>query len=296
MQLHPCASREDYLALVNGPEFTVRWMLENHIAARYRGASGFVLPGVCVVCNTAVDFEVSFEGAWHGPDGAVIPNWREFLRCPRCGFNGRQRMITRLITDAILADDRPRVATVYVMEQTTPLYRWLCETFSWLTVIGSEYLGPGTVGGRTVGGVRHEDAERLSFADASIDVLVSCDVFEHVNEPVAAFREVRRVLRPGGRALLTFPVELTQDRNVRRARMVDGRVEALLPEVYHANPLSPDGSLVFTDFGWEALEQLRAAGLADATLTVYWSYALGYLGPQFYFSARRDTAAGVSPT
>src|SRR5439155_236979 len=63
----------------------------------------------------------------------------------------------------------------------------------------------------------------------------------------------------------------------------DDTVRHLLPEIYHGNPLSRRGSLVFTDFGWEVLAQLRAAGLSDAALYVYWGYELGYLGIQFYF-------------
>src|SRR4051794_7119472 len=129
MQLHPCASREDYLALVNGPELTMRWMLETHIAASHRDERPFTMPGFCSPCSAAVDFAVTFDGAWRSPEGVAVPNWREFMRCPRCGFNGRQRMMTRLVTDAILSDARPRSATVYMMEETTPLYRWVRDTF-----------------------------------------------------------------------------------------------------------------------------------------------------------------------
>lgn len=41
-------------------------------------------------------------------------------------------------------------------------------------------------------------AERLPYADARFDHVVSSMVFCSVNSPVAALREIRRVLRPGG--------------------------------------------------------------------------------------------------
>ncbi len=41
--------------------------------------------------------------------------------------------------------------------------------------------------------------------DAGFDVVIACDVLEHVPDDAAAFREIRRVLRPGGLAILTVP-------------------------------------------------------------------------------------------
>lgn len=47
------------------------------------------------------------------------------------------------------------------------------------------------------------DVMRLPLADASVDVVVSKQVLEHVPDPVATLREVARVLRPGGTVLLS---------------------------------------------------------------------------------------------
>ena len=46
---------------------------------------------------------------------------------------------------------------------------------------------------------------KLPFADASFDTAFMCDVIEHLHNPIAALQEVRRVLRPRGRLLLTTP-------------------------------------------------------------------------------------------
>jgi SAM-dependent methyltransferase len=49
--------------------------------------------------------------------------------------------------------------------------------------------------------LRTETAERIGLPDASVDAVVSTLVLCTVPDPVAAVREVRRVLRPGGRLL-----------------------------------------------------------------------------------------------
>lgn len=45
----------------------------------------------------------------------------------------------------------------------------------------------------------------LPFSDASFDTILFCDVIEHLQRPVEALRELRRLLRPGGIVLLTTP-------------------------------------------------------------------------------------------
>ncbi len=51
-----------------------------------------------------------------------------------------------------------------------------------------------------------EDLNRsLQVPDASFDVVVSTEVIEHLENPRAVAREFARLLRPGGRVLLTTP-------------------------------------------------------------------------------------------
>ena len=49
------------------------------------------------------------------------------------------------------------------------------------------------------------DLCRLPFPDASFDLVISTDVIEHIDDDVAALREMRRVLNPAGRIILTTP-------------------------------------------------------------------------------------------
>jgi SAM-dependent methyltransferase len=49
------------------------------------------------------------------------------------------------------------------------------------------------------------DAYRLPFVDDAFEVVVCAEVLEHTHTPELALRELRRVLKPGGKLLLTSP-------------------------------------------------------------------------------------------
>jgi SAM-dependent methyltransferase len=53
--------------------------------------------------------------------------------------------------------------------------------------------------------VRQGAAESLPYEDASFDLVTGLDVVEHLDDDVTGLKEIRRVLRPGGYALLFVP-------------------------------------------------------------------------------------------
>jgi phosphatidylethanolamine/phosphatidyl-N-methylethanolamine N-methyltransferase len=73
---------------------------------------------------------------------------------------------------------------------------------------------------RHVEAIRHGDAERLDFADASFDVVVAQYVVTAIPNPERALDEFVRVVRPGGEIILT--TRIGAERGVR------GTIEGLL--------------------------------------------------------------------
>jgi len=58
---------------------------------------------------------------------------------------------------------------------------------------------------RGLGNVKLGAAEDLPYDDGTFDLVTALDVVEHLDDDLAGLREMRRVLRPGGRVLLFVP-------------------------------------------------------------------------------------------
>lgn len=50
-----------------------------------------------------------------------------------------------------------------------------------------------------------EDIQNISFPSKYFDVVISCETIEHVPNPIKALEELYRVLKPGGKLILTCP-------------------------------------------------------------------------------------------
>lgn len=89
--------------------------------------------------------------------------------------------------------------------------------------------------------LRVADAEKLPFADASFDLVYSWGVLHHSPDPPRAFREVHRVLRPGGVAkiMIYHTHSLTGYMLWVRYALLTGRPWRTLREIYADHLESP---------------------------------------------------------
>jgi hypothetical protein len=85
-------------------------------------------------------------------------------------------------------------------------------------------------------------------------------------------------MRPGAEALMTFPFFAGSQSSVVRAEVINGEIVHRCEPAYHGNPIASEGSLVFTDFGWDILDLIRAQGFDKVDLEIYHSAVLGHLG------------------
>lgn len=191
------------------------------------------------------------------------------VRCVRCRGTPVHLSLLSAVRAHVAA---PAACRAYELSTVGPVPRWLRRHCRSLAT--SEYLD-GVAPGSVRDGIRCEDVQRLSFADASFDLCTSTEVFEHVPDDAAGLRELHRVLAPGGWLVFTVPLS-DMAATVERARPGPDGVHHLLPPAFHGDRLrGPGAVLVYRDYGADLPARVRAAGFARAAL---WSPPRDFLG------------------
>jgi SAM-dependent methyltransferase len=247
--------------------------------------------GFCAICHSVQMMRIDWYLVDKSGGGSIHPAWTETSVCERCGNNSRMRAMVDFLLRHSRYNPNDRC---YLAERVTISYPIFAQHFSNLET--SEYLGPDRNPGEMVYfskqdiSVRHEDLTRLSFGDSSFDWVITQDVFEHIPDYHAAFRECNRVLNPGGHLVFSIPFGFSLSLTEVRARIKeDGSIEHLLPPEIHGDPLEGKGVLCYQRFGWDILDHLRLAGFSKTNANVYWGPWMGHLGARcsFVFSAHK---------
>jgi len=237
------------------------------------------LYGLCYLCDEEVVFRIDL------PTDADKVNWRETLVCPHCKLINRWRSCLHVF-EAICkpaVDDR-----IYLTETLSPIYQNLAGRFPLLSA--SEYFPDHEFGEmvetHTIP-VRNEDVTKLSFRDASKDIILCFDVLEHVPDYRSALREFQRVRDTGGQLVISVPFSFQPETIVRAKLDETGNIQYLTEPCYHGDPLSDQGVLSYYDFGVDLLDELRGAGFQECFLSCYYSKKWAYLNRNVVYVARK---------
>jgi SAM-dependent methyltransferase len=88
-----------------------------------------------------------------------------------------------------------------------------------------------------VGGVDHKvDIREMPFPDGSYDLVYASHVLEHIRDDRRAIKEIRRILRPGGLAVLPVPI------------VSDNTIEYAEPSPYEAGHVRAPGPDYFEKY------------------------------------------------
>jgi len=162
----------------------------------------------------------------------------ESAGCPRCGSIARDRFLFWCFVQRRAARRGLRIL------ETSPRlgaeYRRFMRT--WFDYTASDFDLSAHVGDIQI------DLQQIDLPTASVDVVLTPHVLEHVPDTSRALGELHRVIAPGGRMYLQVP-------------LVYGDTRVPLTPEFHA-----DNTPVFFNFGWDLTDQLRAAGFAADVL------------------------------
>jgi SAM-dependent methyltransferase len=140
---------------------------------------------LCPICNYYGIFQ----------DFKVVTGKRKNAKCPKCGALERHRLQYLVF----------KKATVGVNTKEMSMLHFAPEDF--FRKIFQGMFGTYVTADITGAGVdRKEDLTKMSFGDNSFDFIFASHVLEHILDDTAALSQVRRVLKPGGIAMLAVPV------------------------------------------------------------------------------------------
>ena len=180
------------------------------------------------VCNVCGRRGRGFEGVAHS----------ESALCTVCGSIARDRFLYWCWTTRTSYD--PRAVVLETSPRMGGLYRErMAQRVDYTASDYDESLHRATL---------RLDLQAIDLPDASVDVVLTPHVLEHVPDTDKALAELFRILKPGGRVFLQVP----------------------LPQAVTTVPAEPeyhgDNTLVFFRFGWDLADSIRAHGFTCDTL------------------------------
>lgn len=213
-------------------------------------------PGYCPICEAGVRFYA--VGEWY----------RDQLLCGSCHSIPRQRALISVLTDLY-----PNWRDLAVHESSpgnggaSAKLKRECPGY-----VSSQYtpdLPPSPA---------NQDLAAQSFPDASFDLVITQDVFEHLFEPDRVIAEIARTLKPGGAHIMSVPIVNKDRPTQRRASLVDGAIVHHAEPEYHGNPVDPNGSLVTFDWGYDIAAFLEQASAMPTRIVTPEDRSQGLLG------------------
>jgi SAM-dependent methyltransferase len=171
---------------------------------------------------------------------------RPSAMCPRCESLERHRMVA-LFLDRNRALLTPGTRVLHVAPE--PAVMRFLRAQPGIQYTACAYLAPGDTHPPDV---HHMDLMNAPYPDESFDLILCSHVLEHVADDLRAMREMRRILRAGGHAVILVPVRFNLESSWEDASITtkEGRLKAFGQEDHLRN------------YGRDFPDRLQAAGFA----------------------------------
>ncbi len=203
-------------------------------------------PGVRI-CNICDWHGSAFEGEAHS-ESAVCPSCKSIARDRFLYYCFQRR--THAHSGMRVLETSPRLGEAYRSGMRRRV-DYLCSGFN----------------DRPRRGELRIDLRSIQLPDASLDVVLTAHVLEHVPDTEKALAEIWRVLRPGGRIFIQVP-------------LLQGTTSVPAEPEHHG-----DNTLVYWRFGWDLTDKIRGLGFA-CTILVPEDFHRGCLEGRAHWATR----------
>jgi SAM-dependent methyltransferase len=174
----------------------------------------------CPVCGTGLRaFRPMWNSYWrdvkiyqpvHAAQSMETLNLEAFT-CPRCDAFDRDRLTAIYLEDAFRSFDRSRTYRLLEFAPGDALYKKL-KSHPFIAYRSAD-LSRKTVDERV------DMTDMAAYPDGSLDIVLCSHILEHIPDDRKAMRELRRVLRPDGFAILLVPLVVGLDETHEDASM-----------------------------------------------------------------------------
>lgn len=154
----------------------------------------------CEVCNSLYTKFVPDYPSAEDKDALekhhVIAGYGENILCPNCGSTARERLVLEFLEYTIEFAGKK----ILHLSPEKNIYNFIKDKAK----VTTADLLPGFY--KTVDGmVQKQDATNFTFTDESFDMVIGNHILEHIPDDAKALKEIYRVLKPAGRAILQVP-------------------------------------------------------------------------------------------
>ncbi len=135
----------------------------------------------------------------------VIAGFGKNVYCPSCMSKNRERLVLAVLQNKVLVDGKK----VLHFSPEKHLFQFISKKSNVTTVD----IMPGFYQSIDKN-ILQEDATKLSFAPETFDIIIANHILEHIPEDTIAMREMHRVLKAGGFAILQVPYSEKLDNTI----------------------------------------------------------------------------------
>ena len=193
---------------------------------------------------------------------------REGTMCRNCSSTSRHRAVAHIVGQILRQGSLPVFQwpgdkSVRILESSArgPHPVMFAEKFDYFAV---EYDPAKIARGKHPR--EYADFQNLHFEDAMFDLVVASDVFEHVRKDEDGYRQIYRVLKPGGSFIMTVPYDHDRPETIVRVDTSGKEDVHLMEPEYHGGG---GHTLTYRNYGRDLLALLHRIGYAVGHISLY---------------------------